>query len=114
MKVLFTFFLCAIIVLPTLVNGLQCYSCEVCANPFSANGAVIVSSNATGDFCYKISASVATSQGIVPTCVTANVLGVGTWCCNTNLCNAGQSIVPMDFKIIILAFLICIGLMKMF
>ncbi|CAF1953642.1 unnamed protein product [Rotaria magnacalcarata] len=114
MKVLCIFFLCAISVLPTLVSGLECYYCATCTKPFSANGASIVSSNTTGDSCYKIAAAVTTSRGIMPGCVSASVLGIGTWCCNTDLCNAGQSIVPMNLKIIILAFLICIGLMKMF
>ncbi|CAF3873216.1 unnamed protein product [Rotaria magnacalcarata] len=101
-------------VLPTLVSGLECYYCATCTKPFSANGAIIVSSNTTGESCYKIAAAVTTSRGIMPGCVSASVLGIGTWCCNTDLCNAGQSIVPMNLKIIILAFLICIGLMKMF
>ncbi|CAF3534963.1 unnamed protein product [Rotaria sp. Silwood1] len=113
MKVLVNLFFCSTIFLPTLVNGLQCYECLVCSRPFDKNNATIRITNSSSESCYKIEAGIGVSRGAMEPCIEANAFGLGTWCCHTDLCNGGQSIVPMNLKIIISTFLLSIGIIKM-
>ncbi|CAF0793892.1 unnamed protein product [Rotaria sordida] len=111
MKLFLSFFFCATIFLPTLINGLQCYECIICSRPFDRINATIRITNSSSESCYKLETGISTTRGAMDVCIQTNALGLGTWCCNTDLCNRGQSSVLMNLKIVISTFLLSIGLM---
>ncbi|UJR28080.1 hypothetical protein I4U23_009336 [Adineta vaga] len=102
------------ILLPISIHGLQCYSCSMCSVPFNTNNATITVNNASGASCYKTVLASYATKGATTSCVAANTNGLGTWCCNTDLCNAGQTVASMDKKKIMAIFVLAIGIMKMF
>ncbi|CAF0901532.1 unnamed protein product [Adineta ricciae] len=113
MNTILAFCICVAIALPVSIHGLQCYSCDLCSVPFTTNNATIVSVNVTGASCTKYVFASYVSKGYATDCAQVNVNGIGTWCCSTDLCNAGQSIGSFDSKRILATFLVAIGIMKM-
>ncbi|CAF0783736.1 unnamed protein product [Adineta steineri] len=104
---------CITVVLPISINGLQCYSCTVCSIPFMTSNASIVTMNTTTGSCYKSGYSSYAVRGYMASCTQASVGSIGTWCCNTDLCNSARSMMPMNLTMFIAAFLFATGIMKM-
>ncbi len=41
-----------IVFVPIVVNGLECYECTICNDPFNKNNANITIVNGTNEYCY--------------------------------------------------------------
>ncbi|UJR17993.1 hypothetical protein I4U23_004894 [Adineta vaga] len=82
----FGFFL--LLALSALADGLKCYQCANCNSPFKPSDATEVTSSDARASCWKTTArNVATTRGITTDCKQVDAAGIGTWCCNTDLCN---------------------------
>ncbi|CAF0865891.1 unnamed protein product [Rotaria sordida] len=74
-----------------MIDGLACYTCSSCNDPFNQYYVQIAFINNTGIlYCSKRSAAYNTSRSIESTCVEYGTVGNGQWCCQTNLCNKAK------------------------
>ncbi|UJR10930.1 hypothetical protein I4U23_015115 [Adineta vaga] len=80
--------------LSEFADGLQCYKCTNCNNPFTpTNDTITEVVDDEGYSCQKITArNVGTTRDIKKDCKEGNIKGIGTWCCKTDLCNGATSV----------------------
>ncbi|CAF1439014.1 unnamed protein product [Rotaria sordida] len=98
-----------------LIDGLSCYSCvgEKCDDPFRSNNIeqITVPDN-EGYSCAKYWSpeTVVTPSHIMRQalkfCIPNNVLGVGVFCCSTNLCNDAIKMISLPYFIFSLLLII--------
>ncbi|CAF0939828.1 unnamed protein product [Adineta ricciae] len=95
-----------------LNDGLKCYSCTVCSDPFNEGDMKIEEKpDSEGYYCTKIHAGIAVNRGISKNCDPVHVFGKGQWCCQKDLCNHSNKITSTN---IILFALITTVSMKFF
>ncbi|CAF3133210.1 unnamed protein product [Rotaria socialis] len=68
-------------------DGLRCYSCVNCNDPFDSTGVQtpVGSDNA---YCVKTKVASVVTRSILPICVSLNAKENGVWCCQKDLCNS--------------------------
>ncbi|CAF1246762.1 unnamed protein product [Rotaria magnacalcarata] len=65
--------------------ALTCYSCTNCGITWNDSKATIVQTSGSGDYCRKAVAGVVINRDFSSSCSSANVLGHGIFCCETDL-----------------------------
>ncbi|CAF3532061.1 unnamed protein product [Rotaria socialis] len=70
--------------------ALTCYSCSNCGITWNDSKATIVQTSGSGDYCRKTVAGVVINRDFSSSCSSANVLGHGIFCCDTDLCNSAN------------------------
>ncbi|CAF4107601.1 unnamed protein product [Rotaria socialis] len=65
--------------------ALTCYSCSNCGITWNDSKATIVQTSGSGDYCRKTVAGVVINRDFSSSCSSANVLGHGIFCCDTDL-----------------------------
>ncbi|CAF0977926.1 unnamed protein product [Adineta ricciae] len=100
--------ICLLLILSTqFSNGLQCYICESCNDPFDPSSANITTVPDDSNIsCLKSKAFSFVSRGILANCKSSNLLYNGIWCCDKNLCNAAAK--PMLTSIPFLSIIILV------
>ncbi|CAF4166420.1 unnamed protein product [Adineta steineri] len=91
-----------------LANGLRCYRCDKCNDPFTANGINITTVTPDAGYqCYKDTLQNSlTERGIVQDCKEVNALNTGRWCCNKDLCNGATPTASSIHLIFVLATIV--------
>ncbi|CAF0890122.1 unnamed protein product [Adineta steineri] len=85
---------CFLLALIQLSDGLTCYTCAGCNDPFNKeNVATQTVSDNSGYSCTKIKAENIVGRGLIQNCQEINAAGQGTWCCQKDLCNTATKTV---------------------
>ncbi|CAF0901513.1 unnamed protein product [Adineta ricciae] len=94
MKVSISTFSTAVLMLAFLVCENQaassCYSCNDCGTNWDISKASVVSTSGPNDYCRKTVTGPMVSKDYTSSCTSANLLGHGIFCCQTDLCNSAN------------------------
>jgi len=99
-----------LLVLSEFADGLRCYQCTGCDSPFNqANAQIVDRPNDQGYSCSKTTArNVGTIRDITQNCHQGDLLGIGQWCCNTDLCNGATPAVSSAYFAFIMVIAVAI------
>ncbi|CAF2157167.1 unnamed protein product [Rotaria magnacalcarata] len=74
-----------------MTEGLHCYACVNCNDPFNSTNVLITPSVSTPPwFCSKKTVHDNTSRSLIQSCAHYGTIGNGQWCCQTDLCNQAK------------------------
>ncbi|CAF1453418.1 unnamed protein product [Adineta steineri] len=93
-----------------MVDGLACYQCNNCNDPFMSTYVGVTYQNDTLPYsCVKTTSAYVTTRNILLNCTSFGTTGNGQWCCQNNLCNkAPKNILTNAFSFSIITSILMI------
>ncbi|CAF1080036.1 unnamed protein product [Rotaria magnacalcarata] len=76
-------------------DGLRCYSCSNCNDPFNSNG-VQITEGSNDMYCMKTKLLSVVTRSLQPSCISLNDKDDGIWCCEKDLCNSAMKTKTMN------------------
>ncbi|CAF1135891.1 unnamed protein product [Adineta ricciae] len=89
-----------------VTNGIACYVCTNCNDPFNPTYVGVSYQNDTNYYCRKMVVANNIARDMITSCTSSSTAGTSQWCCQTNLCNSAQKNT--------LGFLLAISVLKVF